>query len=423
MSISASLRAKKGLLTRYVNDLNGIIATSSNLLTCEPTVRALVEALPALKASNSAVVEALSQLTDAVDRLQDPLSEDQEVKIQEYIESAQNSIVHSHALIVNIEAKRAGLNEPETSSAHLQGSVHQTRVELPAIPIPKFARKLRKFDNFWALFEANVNSQNLINLEKFNYLINALRGEAREAIKRYAITEENYPLALCLLRSKYGDRSRLVRHLQSPLETASAKGNAIRDQRQLLEYLVSLTSQLQQYGVMLRGYYITQKRKMLKRMNTRNNSEEDWDVQELLAELDKSIATEERVAEMLRDTEPYNCAVIKLKEKRNAPAAHRKCLYCEGDDHNSLRCSKVRVMKDRIESLKGYKLCLNCGKQDHFAQDCVSKGCARCDRKKHHFSICPRLLEVVSDHQKESTPQPAKGKEGNRTKFRKGTNV
>ncbi|RCN43499.1 zinc knuckle [Ancylostoma caninum] len=173
---------------------------------------------------------------------------------------------------------------------------------------------------------------------------------------------------------------------------------------------------------------------MLKQMSTRNNSEEDWDVQELLAELDKSIATEERVAEMLRDTEPYALRGDKAQrverrfdrpQNRNAPAAHRKCLYCEGDDHNSLRCSKVRMIKDRIEFLKGNKLCMNCGKQDHFAQDCVSKGCARCDRKKHHFSICPKLLEVVSAHQKESThqPQPAKGKEGNRTKFRKGTNI
>ncbi|EYC37653.1 hypothetical protein Y032_0774g2247 [Ancylostoma ceylanicum] len=194
MSNTVSLRAKKGLLIRYVDALNGLIATSSGLLTCEPIVRALVEALTALKA----VVEALSQLTDAVD-------------------------------IINIEAKRASLHEPETSGAHWQGSVHQTRVELPAIPIPKFAGKIGEYDTFWAQFEANVHSQNLANLQKFNYLINALRGEAREAVKRYAITEENYPLALRLLWSKHGDRSRLVRHLQSRLETASAKGSVTRN--------------------------------------------------------------------------------------------------------------------------------------------------------------------------------------------------
>lgn len=79
-------------------------------------MRALAKVLAALRASTGTALKALSQFSDV---------EDQEIKIQESMDSAQNLIEQSHALILNTEAKRAGLHESVTSGSHWQRSVHQ----------------------------------------------------------------------------------------------------------------------------------------------------------------------------------------------------------------------------------------------------------------------------------------------------------
>nr|CDJ91778.1 Protein of unknown function DUF1759 domain containing protein [Haemonchus contortus] len=58
-------------------------------------------------------------------------------------------------------------------------------VELPTLPIPKFNENIWDWDNFWELYNANVHLQDLPELYKFNYLLDALQGEARESIRKF----------------------------------------------------------------------------------------------------------------------------------------------------------------------------------------------------------------------------------------------
>uniref|UniRef100_A0A7I4Y672 SB domain-containing protein n=1 Tax=Haemonchus contortus TaxID=6289 RepID=A0A7I4Y672_HAECO len=50
----------------------------------------------------------------------------------------------------------------------------------------------------------------------------SLRGEAKRAIRQYAVTEENYTAAVEILQAKFGDKSKLIYDLQVRLERASA---------------------------------------------------------------------------------------------------------------------------------------------------------------------------------------------------------
>ncbi|KAJ1354856.1 hypothetical protein KIN20_011924 [Parelaphostrongylus tenuis] len=52
------------------------------------------------------------------------------------------------------------------------------KMELPTIPIPTFNGDIWEWDNFWELYNLNVHSQNVSDLQKFNYLINSLKGES-----------------------------------------------------------------------------------------------------------------------------------------------------------------------------------------------------------------------------------------------------
>lgn len=58
-------------------------------------------------------------------------------------------------------------------------------IVLPTLPIPSFSGNVWDYDNFWILFSTNGHSQPLPEIFKFNYLLNALRGEARDAVKRF----------------------------------------------------------------------------------------------------------------------------------------------------------------------------------------------------------------------------------------------
>ncbi|KAK6010432.1 zinc knuckle, partial [Ostertagia ostertagi] len=192
------------------------------------------------------------------------------------------------------------------------------------------------------------------------------------------------------------------------------------------EYLENVEGSLEEAQALIIRSFTTQKilgkfqvelqRKVLKQFCDKNASDDDWNVHEMVVELDKIMTAEERLLEMLPDKDrhirqgnkPTGGSRSESAQVRNAPTQPRKCLYCDSTDHNSLRCSKVVLINDRSELLRRNRRCTNCGMQNHFVRECASTGCRRCDNKKHHFSICPKLVQEVFGRQEggENTRQP-----------------
>lgn len=255
-----------------------------------------------LSATSSLVADALNNFTNALDTLGDPLSEEQEKQATQYIETAHKVIDQAQGLAIDIEASLMGARE-------VLPPAEMATAKLPAIPIPTITGKIWEFNNFWTLFDANVHQQPLTRLQKFNYLINALRGEARDLIRRYPVTESNYDHAIDLLKTKYGNESALIGHLQSRLEMAKAESKSIHAQRRLLENILPIVTQLEEHRVSLDGSYLTQKilskfstalqRKTLESCIPQNKQESDWKLRSILSILDNLISTEEQINEMV----------------------------------------------------------------------------------------------------------------------------
>ncbi|KAK6030992.1 zinc knuckle, partial [Ostertagia ostertagi] len=238
-----------------------------------------------------------------------------------------------------------------------------------------------------------------------------IRMEAKKAglqsiTSEVGVSEENYAAALELLHSKYGDKAKLVRNLQRRMETASAKNNQISEQRNLLEYLISLTAQLRQQGVTLKGSFISQKilakfnvdlqRRLLKQRVSQDYDEDSWTVEDILNGLDVLIKTEERVAEMIQENDPCRQRFSRATESKFSKSESRaQCVYCGAHDHNALRCPKVTTAEDRKEFMKQKKLCMNCARRNHFLRECTGTGCAKCGGEKHHYSLCPKRLQEL----------------------------
>ncbi|KAK5975447.1 hypothetical protein GCK32_013040 [Trichostrongylus colubriformis] len=266
-----------------------------------------------LGATSKLVNETLASFTAAVDSLSDPLSEERNRQVEEGIEKTLLVLQRAQKLAIELEANRISARDHASTSQEATGTaaIAVARPKLPAIPVPIFTGKVWDFENFWALFAANVHNQPLTPLQKFNYLVNALRGEARESIRRFAITEANYEHAIEFLRRKYGDESRLICCLQSRLEDAKASDTSLLGQRRLLEQLLQIVTQLEEKGVTLVGSFLTQKilakftssiqRKVLEQRMTLPMQENNWRMRDILTDIDRIIDMEERINRMVQN--------------------------------------------------------------------------------------------------------------------------
>ncbi|EPB68831.1 zinc knuckle [Ancylostoma ceylanicum] len=348
-----------------------------------------------------------------VDSIIDSVTEDQEKQTIDYIDSAHDSLDRAQAMAIQLEAKRLCAREQTFSngptailSSNLEGTSAQIGIaqpKLPAIPIPIFTGKIWEFANFWTLFEANVHTQPLTKLQKFNYLVSALRGEARETIRRYPISEDNYDNALALLRKKYGDESKLISGLQYRLESAKAEKHTIPAQRRLLECIIPLVAQLQKRGVNLDGSFTAQKilskfsvpiqRRMLESRIRNGMAEQDWKLDDLLNDLDHFIATEERINGMVNNDATTDAHSNRDKPPRPTPTKTLQitppCLFCNSKDHRALLCPKYATIAKRRAFFEANNKCFNCARDGHSVKDCTGVGCRFCDGKKHHHTLCP----------------------------------
>ena len=66
----------------------------------------------------------------------------------------------------------------------------------------------------------------------------------------------------------------------------------------------------------------------------------------------------------------------------------QSCVYCGNPDHVPSECQKVKSTRERRVILIQKRLCFNCTRPSHRANECKSKITCRNCSKKHHTSIC-----------------------------------
>ncbi|KAK6030329.1 hypothetical protein OSTOST_03544, partial [Ostertagia ostertagi] len=107
--MATSLKARKGVLTRHSNNLSRSLDRYSTLgdeanledrETCRAVLAEIQIAEVEIKALQGTFENALFAFTDAIDNLKDPLTEDEEGKVSEYIDNAQDLIDKSASLLL-----------------------------------------------------------------------------------------------------------------------------------------------------------------------------------------------------------------------------------------------------------------------------------------------------------------------------------
>ena len=101
---------------------------------------------------------------------------------------------------------------------------------LPEVKLVVFKGDFEEWENFWSSFRANVDARDdLENATKFIYLVQSLEGEPKEMISGLARTEENYAVALYILRKRYANESKQTNVLMQRFHAMSTPKHNSKD--------------------------------------------------------------------------------------------------------------------------------------------------------------------------------------------------
>ncbi|VDO24178.1 unnamed protein product [Heligmosomoides polygyrus] len=211
--MSTQLTSYKRLLTQYCNKLEAILARAQEDQSDQTQRKDNTRALSDEKEFYNTMQETLGAI--------DPYTAKIEQLWKEYSGALSN--------MANVPSKSDSEDFEQYSSKAEDNSPQTQRIDLPTIPIPTFTGNIWGWDNFWVLFNANAHTQPLPPPFKFNHLLSALKGEPRNAIMRFQVTDHNYQRAIDFPNAKYGNQEEL-------------------DQRVLLDQLHVTVSQLRGKG-------------------------------------------------------------------------------------------------------------------------------------------------------------------------------
>ena len=95
-----------------------------------------------------------------------------------------------------------------------------------------------KWSEFWDAFESTVhNKKKMPNVEKFNYLINKISGEARSAIQGLNLSNENYEVAIGILKERFGNEQEIIDLHYNQMINLYPASNTTSSLRNLLDLL------------------------------------------------------------------------------------------------------------------------------------------------------------------------------------------
>ena len=122
-------------------------------------------------------------------------------------------------------------------------------LKLPKLEIEKFDGRILKWQEFWDSFSAAVhNNTRLQNIEKFTHLRSKLCGDALVCISGLQLSNENYQIAVDLLRKRFGDLQTVIDAHYSGLSHLPRSSFQVHQLRQTYDSMENHIRSLQAIG-------------------------------------------------------------------------------------------------------------------------------------------------------------------------------
>ena len=142
----------------------------------------------------------IEEIEDKIERLKNPIPKAQ-------TETKPSTLETQLEGLLQLEEKRLQKTE-EFESISLKS---QSFVKLPEHDFEKYNGDVLRFQEFWDNFSMPVHdNKRLRPVEKLNYLRAKVEGKAKAAIAGLEITNDNYDVAVKILRERFGDPQAVI---------------------------------------------------------------------------------------------------------------------------------------------------------------------------------------------------------------------
>ena len=158
--------------------------------------------------------------------------------------------------------------------------------------------------------------------------------------------------------------------------------------------LKSLGVESSSYGSLLLSVLLQKLPSELRLVLSRKVSEADWNLDELLKQLEREIEARERAAMSTSQTVKKQGrdppASASTAAALSSPSTTPNCYYCQ-QSHFSGECGVVTMPDERKQILRRSGRCYICLRKYHVSKDCRSSNrCRKCGGR-HHSSVCSKI--------------------------------
>ncbi|XP_066926364.1 uncharacterized protein [Clytia hemisphaerica] len=389
------LGKKRNALTSYVNKL---------VLECEEWNKDAKSNKNALETTCKVLNKKLQIIIEITDNIVDELDDEEQMGIQYEKCSKVERRVESLILAVKSE-----LSKENPKIAVSDSSVTSTRekqrkadIRLPKLSLKPYDGDPLKWKTFFDTFDCAVHQRDdMTNVEKMTYLTSLLEGEAESCIQGITLSNENYDIALKMLKERFGDEQIIISAHMNKLLNLETTSNFIdiKELRMLynnieiqIRNLRGIGLEEKRYGPMLAPVIMSKLPQEIKLLLTRKFGKDVWAIDKLLEALQQEVEAREKVLltenEGVENYENLMSTGRPTDSKRRQPFRTFPCVYCGNASHKAYQCSKISKPESRKDFLIKQKRCFKCLKIGHDSKSCRSmRSCYHC-RKNHHSSIC-----------------------------------
>lgn len=291
--------------------------------------------------------------------------------------------------------------------------------KLPEIKLPEFNGEYSKWIFYKNNFEATIHNDNdLTAVQKHQYLIGTLQGEARKVIEGFTISEENYENAWTLLKNTYDNQMVIIdTHLEELLNFPSiTKENKAESMRQLIWHIqthiasLKILSQPVEYWDTVIIHMAKKKLDFIE--------QKDWQDRikactpqnmPKLKDFVKYLTERSHTIRMLQQSKGKTVNVKQPQDSRKTDkkvvlaSMHKVCKLCK-KEHPIFNCEELLKLSpdERRKVITERKLCANCLYPGHFAKYCRGSHCRKCGGR-HNTLLHRDDVAKQTDDQSPST--------------------
>lgn len=230
----------------------------------------------------------------------------EEAELKEDISEDRKPSMHEE--IQKMLEKQIELQQELLETRVVRPKEQRTPVKLPKLEISCFSGDKLRWLEFWQSFENSVHkNESLSNIDKFNYLRSKLTGEARGAIAGLSLSNENYAIAIEILKDRFGNVQEIIDVHYNKMINLQSASDSVDSLRHLTD---SVDKHLRSLEVL--GQNISQDvfvsviksklpRNVIRHLEIQKGTQSKWTVAKILDLLKEYVSASEKAEKVKRE--------------------------------------------------------------------------------------------------------------------------